>query len=537
MARPTQAQFLFTFRPNRSSQEHVEETAGRLKAPDGDTMVKLSRRGFVAGSLVASAGFSVLAELRPTKAYAAPTVAPLRLLVLNSPYQVPERYFHPQVSASNSAMAPAGSSFYLSFPNSVLAPLAPFQSDLIIVRGLRHGTYVSDGWTSHASHATTLTGSSVTNPQGGGFTNGTSIDNYLYKRMGQAGSLTPIYAGSLSGGYSNPLNYLNGTERGPLTNPKDLYSALFANFRAPGSGDLSASQKAQIARRLQALAFSQKYLNDYQSQLSSSSQSHSMLQSHLASVQGLSSQISGNTVVGAGCVPPTANSITNDPGLPQGTNGPPLNPALAGPDMASFISLITEAFACDITRFATLDMGDCGDMMQFINAIPGLETLPPPDPDYHFGVTHEQSSDPNNAHYLIMAKFKLYFMNQAASMLNALKAIQDPFSATQTLYDNTVVLMTSEGSVQTPGADPHDSDSSTDQMIVIAGGCGGYFKRGQLLYVGGSPKPTTNHNALLTNIVNTFEKNQQDFNPAYVPNIINQYGDYSFSVSPTGLLA
>jgi hypothetical protein len=433
-------------------------------------------------------------------------------------------------------MAPAGGSFYLSFPNSVLAPLAPFQSDLLIVRGLRHGTYVSDGWTSHASHATTLTGSTVTNPQGGGNTNGTSIDNYLYKRMGRTGSLTPIYASLLSGGYDAPLSYLNGTERGPTTNPKDLYKTLFANFHAPGSG-LSASQKAQIARRMKALAFSQKYLNEYQSQVSAGSQSHSMLQSHVASVQGLSSQISGNTVISAGCAPPDAGSITDDPGLPQGTNGPPLNPALAGPDMTSFTSLITEAFACDITRFATLDMGDCGDMMQFINAIPGLENLPPPSPDYHFGVTHEQSSDQNTANYLTMAKFKTYFMNQVASILAALKGVQDPFNPSQTVYDNTVVLVTSEGSLQTPGADPHDSDGSTDQMFVIAGGCGGYFKRGQLVLAGGSTKPTVNHNALLTNIVNTFEKNQQDFNPSYVPSIINQYGDYSFSVSPTSLLA
>jgi hypothetical protein len=352
--------------------------------------------------------------------------------------------------------------------------------------------------------------------------------------MGQTGSLTPIYAGSLVGGDS--LNYLDGTARRAVTNPKDLYNTLFANFRAPGS-DLSASQKAQVARRLQSLAFTQKYLKGYQSQVSSSSQSQSMMQSHLASVQGLSSQISGKGVVGAGCVPPDANSITNDPGIPPGNNGPAMNPALAGPDMASFTSLITEAFACDLTRFAMLDMGDCIDMMQFINAIPGLETLAAPSDGYHFGVTHEETSDPNNPHYLIMAKFKLYFMNQAATMLNALKGIQDPLSPSQTLYDNTVVLITSEGSIQTPGTDSHNGGGLSDQMFVIAGGCGNYFKRGQLLLVNGTTKPDTDHNALLTNIVNTFEKNQQEFNPSYVPNIINQYGDYSFSVSPTSLLA
>jgi hypothetical protein len=499
-------------------------------------MLKLSRRGFFLGSVAAAAGVPLLSGLRASPAYAASTVAPLRLLVLNSPFQVPEHYFHPQVSASNSAMAPAGGSFYLSFPNSVLAPLAPFQSDLIIVRGLGHGTHVSDGWTSHASHGTALTGSSVTDPQGNQVTKGTSIDNYLYKRLGRTGSLTPIYASLLSGGYDAPLNYLSGTARGPTTNPKDLYDTLFANFHAPGSG-LSASQKAQIARRMQALAFSQEHLNNYQSQLAASSQSRSMLQNHVASVQGLSSQISGNTVVTAACVPPDASTITNDPGLPQGTNGPPLDPKLAGSDMASFTSLITEAFACDLTRFATLDLGDCGDMMEFINTMPGLESLAPPSPDYHFGVTHEESSDVNNPNYLIMAKFKLYFMNQAAAVLKALKTIPDPFSPSQTLYDNTVVLLTSEGSVQTPGSSSHDSDGSTDQMFVLAGGCGGYFKRGQLVLAGGSTKPTVNHNALLTNIVNTFEKNQQDFNPSYVPNVIPQYGDYAFSVSPTSMLA
>jgi hypothetical protein len=485
---------------------------------------------------LAASGLSLLSGLRPTNAFAAPTVAPLRLLVLNSPFQVPEPYYHPWVSAMNSAMAPAGSTFYLSFPNSVLAPLAPFQSDLIIIRGLQHGTYVSAGWTSHASHATSLTGSTVTNPQGGGDTTGTSIDNYLYKRMGQAGSLSPVYAGLLAGGYENPLCYLSGTEQTPITNPQDLYNTLFANFHAPGNM-LTASQKRQIARRLQALAFSQKYIKDYQSQLPATSRSYSTLQSHLASVQGLSSQISG-TVPTVACVPPTAGSITNDPGLPQGTNGPPLNPALASKDMASFISLIAEAFACDITRFATLDLGDCDDMMQFINAMPGLQNLTvDPNVGYHFAVTHDQSSDPKAPDYLTMAAFKLYYMNQIAAMLGALKMIQDPHNPAQTLYDNTVVLITGEGSVQTPGADPHDSDGSTDQMFIVAGGCGGYFKLGRLFFAGGSTKPSVNHNALLTNIVNTFEKNQQDFNPAYTPNFINGYGDYSFSVSPTSWLA
>jgi hypothetical protein len=105
-----------------------------------------------------------------------------------------------------------------------------------------------------------------------------------------------------------------------------------------------------------------------------------------------------------------------------------------------------------------------------------------------------------------MALYKRYFMTQAANLLMALKGVADPYSPTRSIYDNTVVLIGSEGPIQAVGgSDVHgNGDPNADQPFIVAGGCGGYFKMGQLLFAGGAKTANVNHNALLTNIVNTF---------------------------------
>jgi hypothetical protein len=485
-------------------------------------MTKISRRRFLSASALTTASLPFLHLLRPPRARAASTVAPLRLILLSSLYQVPEPYFHPQVSSTNSALAPAGTSFYLTFPSSILAPLAPFQSNLIIVRGLQYSQKPG----SHDSHTTLFTGTPVLNPGGGEYTTGTSIDNYLFGRMGQKGSLTPINAGCFFGDAT--FNWLNGIANDPINNPLDLYKSLFSNFTPPSG--TSSGPTAAAKRRSQTLGLVQRYVNGLSDRLPSTSTSYSALQSHLSAAQGLAGQIGSPSAVGSTCSPPMASSIPNDVGTPPGSNGPPYDASLAPQDMASFIKMITQAFACDLTRFGSFYLQDGADLKPFINSMPGLESWS--GTDFHGQVTHGTSGETTNPLDLVMAKFKTYYLTQVARLLTALQAVPDPFNPSQTLYDNTVVVIGNEGPIQAPLTDVHNN-GTTDQMFIIAGGCGGYFKMGQLIFAGGTTKPNTNHNALLTNIVNVFERNQQQFNPTYTPNIISQYGSYSFSVSPT----
>jgi hypothetical protein len=230
---------------------------------------------------------------------------------------------------------------------------------------------------------------------------------------------------------------------------------------------------------------------------------------------------------------------------------------------SDFFKVIVQAMACDITRFCTIQLGDGPDAYPnftntgIINQMPGLSNYTDSQSpnDFHGSITHTTTCDVNDPSTITLALYKRYFMSQVANLLGTLKAIPDPYNPSQSLYDNTIVLIGSEGAVQrrilnADGSyyvsDGHGSDQWGDKGFVIAGGCGGYFKKGQMIFAG-SPNPapggggiapivTAPHNAILTNIINAFEKNQQQVNPAYIPKYLTQYGDYSFSVSPTSWL-
>lgn len=501
---------------------------------------KQSRRQFLQGSALATAslpildGMGLLAHLLPSAQAATATgVAPLRLILISSPFQNPEVFFHPHVSATNTAEAPAGSNFYLGFTNSILAPLAPFQSDLIIFRGLAYG--FDD--TSHNSTPFTFSGSKVA--QGSSTmdptTKGTTIEHYLFNRMAQAGSLTPISCGPFSYIYNNNFycySFNNGTHVGPTGNPKDLYNNLFGNFKS-GSG----TANPLFARRQAIQNLVQKYLTGLKDQLSQASTSQTVLQSHLAASQGLVAQLgSSQGGGGASCLPPSLSTIANDTGCDDGgfsyKNG--------DLDFQSFTNLIVQAFACDITRFANFKFSDQQDNMnELIRAIPALAGSSYIN-NWHDGITHQCTGKVTDPLTISLAQYKNYFMTKVANLLSALKGVSDPYNPSQTLYDNTVVLIGSEGPISYGQYDSHGDGfgfGGSDPAFVLAGGCGGYFKKGQLFFAGGSTKPSVYHNALLANIVNIFEKNQQQFNPAYTPNYVSSYGDFPFSVSATSWLA
>lgn len=495
-----------------------------------------SRRSFLAMSAAASASTFLSTQLVPSIARAAPNVAPLRLILLHSSFEMPEAFYHPQISATNSALAPAGSSFYLDFPNSILAPLSPFQSDLIIFRGLKYG----GGPNSHDSNPTTFSGY-PTSPGADSLAAGQStIDQYLFSRMAKLGSLSPFLAGALSylfadQCYNSDIVFNNGNPVAQIGNPLKFYNSLFANFVPNSSQAPSSSTVRSLARRQQTLGLVQKHLKGMMGELPSSSPSYAVLQSHWSAAQGLAAQLGGSSSVNlASCSPPVSSSLSND----TGPDNSPLVGSKTDPDIASFIQVIVQALACDITRFGAMKMGDSGDPSQvMVNSMPGLTNWNQSD-NFHAIASHSSSGAPSDLRTQQMAAYKRYFMTQAANLLSALKAVADPFSPTQSLYDNTVVLIGSEGPIHTiGGSDVHgNGDPNSDQPFIVAGGCGGYFKRGQLVFAGGNKTGTVNHNALLTNIVNAFEQNQQAFNPSYQPNIVNQYGSYSFSVSPTSWL-
>jgi hypothetical protein len=152
---------------------------------------KTSRREFLNKAILTGAALPFLPALKPNSAYAAANVAPLRLLMIMTPFEFSEPFYHPQVSATNTALAGNGSSFYIP-ANSSLAPLAPFQNNLILFRGLKYGQLDN----AHLLIRTAFTGGKVNATSGAA--SGSSIDQYLFSRMAQSGSSSPFLAGCYS---------------------------------------------------------------------------------------------------------------------------------------------------------------------------------------------------------------------------------------------------------------------------------------------------------------------------------------------------
>jgi hypothetical protein len=222
--------------------------------------------------------------------------------------------------------------------------------------------------------------------------------------------------------------------------------------------------------------------------------------------------------------------------LPSPNTGPDngnLDPAKAPAYAQSFIKLITQAMACDITRFAAYKMSDKSDPSnELIRVMPDLENSAYIN-NWHDGVTHHCTGASSDPLTVMLAQFKTYFVSHAANLLTALRGVQDPFSPTQSIYDDTAILIGSKGPFSNDASDSHDG-SNSNPMFIIADGCGGDFRKGQLFIAGRTKIPNVYHNALLADIVNMFEKIRSSAIRLFVPNYVtSRY--YSFLGQPDAL--
>ncbi len=120
----------------------------------------LSRRTVLRHLAGAAAALPLINVIKYPEAYAAGSVAPLRLVTVWAPFQVPEIFFHPHNAAG--ALATAGTDLVLSYANSSTAALDRYKSKMIVFRGLKYGMALG----SHSSNAIRFTGSAPGQPDG-----------------------------------------------------------------------------------------------------------------------------------------------------------------------------------------------------------------------------------------------------------------------------------------------------------------------------------------------------------------------------------
>ena len=334
-----------------------------------------------------------------------------------------------------------------------------------------------------------------------------------------------------SSGNDQPLSYLGGVPQPSIGNPATLFQTYFGNFMATGQ----TGPSPQLVRRNAVMQYSQDGLNRLLSRLAGPESQK--LQEHLSSLSGLQAQLNATLSTGASCTPPAASSMTVDNSYISSS----YDVTKLNADMGNMITLITQALACDITRYAVLRMPEptYGKENAYFAQMPGSvgTTFNLPATTFH-GVTHGTTNSPGVPDDA-QAFNERWQITQLATLMNALAAIADPLNPAQKLLDNTVILYMGEHNVQVPtqyAGQVTDCHSWTDTRAFLTGGCGGMFNMNRVIET--TPRLTgvldhakgayagVSHNALLTSIVNAFETRQAQVNPAYAPQILTGYGDY-----------
>lgn len=340
-------------------------------------------------------------------------------------------------------------------------PLEAHKGDLIYVEGLNRAN--SSG---HGGYCNLLTGVSSPVPKeeiGGAM----SLDQAIAKKIGGDTKFSSLQIGvqnSGTGKYACLSWYASGQPAPAEPNPIELYKRVFAEV--PDRGADNSALEAMIARRKSVLDAAMAQAKTLQQKASAADKAK--LENYFDSVRQVELRL---TKINAalGCSKPASPAL-----------GPfPKNiPVEATPDVAQAqVELLTLAFACDLTRVATFQIGHEGSNMTH----PWLQV-----PIRHHDLSHTKPDAADyQKNYDHIAAIGNWHAKVLAVLIDRLKQMPEGES---TVWDNTLVLWMNG---LTWGCFHSD-----DQIpVMLAGSAGGHFKTGRHLRFSrekGMPIATTN---------------------------------------------
>jgi hypothetical protein len=268
--------------------------------------MKISRRELSIGLGLSLLLGPRLGILRERSAYAAPSATAKRLVLFFSPNgTIPAKYW------------PTGSGTSFSFPSgSILEPLAPIQSDLVVCKGINFGDF--------DNHAPGMSGMLTGEPSSGIF-GGASVDQWIAQKLPASTPFKSIELGVLTDmwgaqsqtrmAYTGP-----GVFASPQQDPQAAFQRLFAGVAsAAGAGDAGAAMGSVAARRKSVLDFVTADANALRARLGASERAK--LDQHLDAIRAVEASLfPANGGGGASCspaAPPTLdpNDMASFPAL------------------------------------------------------------------------------------------------------------------------------------------------------------------------------------------------------------------------------
>jgi hypothetical protein len=425
---------------------------------------KATRRSFLRAAGAGAASLPFYRMLEDSVAKAAGATLPLRFITL----------YHPHgISAELWAMQPSDTetSFDITYTkNGGQCSLQPFDDPATYGKSFKNkilpieGIDLMSNANGHDTAATILTGSQIDSSSKK--PKNSSLDQFLAveRKLGANTPVTSIALGVGNDSTDSGTTLSYGTGGAPLPkiiDPVQAYNTLFANY-APASDPVAqAAAMRQRALGRSVVDFVNADVNRLYPKLAPPEQQK--LQQHLDSLRDLEKQFDDPTAMGANCSPPGKPDATKFPNLKQYNMGEPYFDAITN----AFLDLVTQAFACDITRFATLFLND---LSYAANPL-GLPA------DNHGGVAHTYNGsdlgsdghpvgagDP--ASQALLAKFNRYAYGKIALLMQKLDAAG--------VLDN--VLIYSSSDMGNPAL-----HSTRNVPTLLAGGVNGLFRMGRRL--------------------------------------------------------
>lgn len=387
-----------------------------------------------------------------------------------------------------------GDGFDLRFPDSILRPFdepelhgRSFRDRLIVLDGVDLSAGIASGTSGHDGPRVILTGSGADgkNP---------SIDQYLAVERG-LGAETVLTSLVLGVGNAQPeitssISYGDGATPMPKwIDPAQTFAELFGGPIAGVDAD-EVERRRRVGKSVLDLAKAD--LAHLAARAPAAERTK--LQQHEASLRDIEKRLAG---VERSCAPPVPPERARFPHVAQYDGGARYLDAIT--DLQ--VDLLARAVACDLTRFATLFLGDLSRTHLF----PEL-----PD-DVHSDVAHRYDASADKrpgtpATWRALAIQNRYAYGKVARLIARLDE--------GGVLDDTIVYVS--GDMGDPAR-----HSSRSVPTLLVGGCGGHFKMGRYVDLRGpSGKDGTPNNRLLVSICQAFGVEVDRFGHAAEPRIV-----------------
>lgn len=363
-----------------------------------------------------------------------------------------------------------------------LAPLAPVQDEVTVVsnlvlKGVGHPD-AGDGIPIHWHNDAIFAGG--TTKQSGlyvVYTHPTS-DQIVAQANGAA---TPIpflaYRAQASQYVTGSVEPLQGTMAArddgsgkivpvtPNASPKAAFDSLFGNFQAPGGTTPDPAASLALDERLSVLDFVDRSMAGLHDRLSRQDQVR--LSQHWDEIRALEQRLAATSTplatTSASCAAPAdpgpdpalGGSIT-DP------NGYDANKGYSDEDTraAVFTDLLALAFACDLTRTATL-------MHTFVQSFMNAATIAQVNRTVHDA--HHQGGPTVDK----IARIAAWHMKHFANLVSKLRDLPE---GNGSVLDNTALVYLNEAGIGVDKNGVPNSHSGDQMMALLAGGAGGLVR-------------------------------------------------------------